>query len=92
MPIILLRLVYRLEKTLDLLLVLTLFYSPILYILIGPLKTDSAPIYSNGYKPRSSKFRLRANVEMSHSVLVVLVVVVSIIGGSEKFLYRMVRS
>ena len=92
MPITLLLLTYRLERTLDLFLVLILSYSPILYILIGPSKTDSIPIYSNSYKPRSLKFRLRANIEILYSVLVVLVVVVSIIGGSEKFLYRIVRS
>ena len=40
-----------------------------------------------------SLFRLRANAETSHSVRYDLVVVViSIVGGSEKFLYRMVRS
>ena len=38
-------------------------------------------------------FRLRANAEISHSVRYDLVVVVmSIIGGGEKFLYRIVRS
>ena len=38
-------------------------------------------------------FRLRANAETLHSVQYDLVVVViSIIGGSEKFSYRMVRS
>ena len=46
---------------------------------------DSAPIYSNGYKPRSLKFRPRANAETSHSVRYDMVVVVaSIIGGSKK--------
>jgi hypothetical protein len=39
------------------------------------------------------KFRSRANAEMSHSVRYDLVVVViSIMGGSEKFSYRIVRS
>jgi hypothetical protein len=39
------------------------------------------------------KFRSRANAEMSHSIQYDLVVVVmSIIGGGEKFSYRMVRS
>jgi len=33
-----------------------------------PSKTDSAPVRGDGYEPRSSKFRLRANVETSHSV------------------------
>jgi hypothetical protein len=57
------------------------------------LKTDSIPIYGNGYKPKSLKFRLRANAEILYSVRYdIVVVVVSIIGGSEKFLYRMVRS
>ena len=54
---------------------------------------DSAPICSDGYKPKSLKFRLRAKAETSYSVRYDLVVVViSIIGSSEKFLYRMVRS
>ena len=57
-----------------------------------PSKTDSAPVRGNSYKPRSSKFRLRANAETSHSVLVGLVVVVSVMGHSKKFLYRIVRS
>ena len=52
---------------------------------------DSIPIYSNGYKPRSVKFRLKANAETLYSVLVGLVVVISIMGGSEKFLYKIVR-
>ena len=40
-----------------------------------------------------SLFRLRANAETSHSVRYDLVVVVmSIVGGGEKFLYGMVRS
>jgi len=57
------------------------------------LKTDSAPIYGDGYEPRSSKFRLRANAEMSHSVRYDFVVVVaSVVGGGKKFLHRMVRS
>jgi hypothetical protein len=57
------------------------------------LKTDSIPIYSNGYKPKSLKFRLRANVETSHSVRYdIVVVVASIVGGGERFLHGMVRS
>jgi len=56
------------------------------------LKTDSAPIRGDGYKPKSSKFRLRANAETLYSVRYDLVVVVGIIGGSKKFLHRMVRS
>ena len=63
----------------------TIFYS-------RPLKSDSTPIYGDGYKPKSLKFRLRANAETSHSVRYDLVVVVGIVGGGEKFLYRMVRS
>ena len=56
-------------------------------------KTDSAPIRGDGYEPRSSKFRLRANAETSHSVRYDMVVVVaSIVGGSKKFSHRMVRS
>ena len=39
------------------------------------LKTDFTPIRNNGYKPRSLKFRLKANIKTSHSVLVGLVVV-----------------
>ena len=58
-----------------------------------PSKTDSAPVRGDGYKPESSKSRLRANAEMSHSVRYDLVVVVmSIMGGGEKFLHRIVRS
>ena len=58
-----------------------------------PSKTDSAPVRGDGYEPRSSKFRLRANAETSHSVRYdMVVVVVSIMGGSEKFLHGMVRS
>ena len=54
---------------------------------------DSVSIYSNGYKPRSSKFRLRANAETLYSVRYdIVVVVASIVGGGEIFLYRMVRS
>ena len=56
------------------------------------MKTDSAPIRGDGYKPKSLKFRLRANVETLYSVRYNLVVVVGIIGGGKKFLYRMVRS
>ena len=33
-----------------------------------PSKTDSAPVRGDGYEPGSSKFRLRANAETSHSV------------------------
>ena len=45
----------------------------------------------NGYEPRS--FRLKANAEISHSVLVgLVVVVVSIVGGSKKFSHGIVRS
>jgi hypothetical protein len=56
-------------------------------------KTDSAPVRGDGYKPKSSKFRLRANAETSHSVRYdVVEVVASIVGGSEKFLYGIVGS
>jgi hypothetical protein len=61
-------------------------------IAIRPSKTDSAPVRGDGYEPGSSKFRPRANAETSHSVLVGLVVVVSVVGGSKKFLHGMVRS
>ena len=66
----------------------------IIYIkFIRPSKTDSVPVRGDGYEPESSKFRLRANAETSHSVRYDLVVVViGIMGGGEKFLYRMVRS
>jgi hypothetical protein len=62
---------------------------PLVYICvykkIGPSKTDSAPVRGDGYEPRSSKFRPRANAETSHSVRYDMVVVVaSILGGSEK--------
>ena len=54
---------------------------------------DSAPVRGDGYKPKSLKFRLRANAETSYSVRYNMVVVVaSIVGGSEKFLYGIVRS
>ena len=33
-----------------------------------PSKTDSVPVRGDGYELRSSKFRLRANAERSHSV------------------------
>ena len=57
------------------------------------MKTDSVPIRSDGYKPRSSKFRLRANAETLHSVRYDMVVVVaSSVGGGEKLLYGIVRS
>ena len=59
----------------------------------GPSKTDSAPVRGDGYEPKSSKFRLRANAETSHSVRYDLVVVVmGIVGGGEKFSHGMVRS
>src|SRR6266568_8447094 len=58
-----------------------------------PSKTDSAPVRGDGYEPGSSKFRPRANAETSHSVLVgLVVVVVSVVGGSEKFSHGMVRA
>ena len=58
-----------------------------------PSKTDSAPVRGDGYEPKSSKFRLRANAETSHSVRYDLVVVViSIVGSGKKFLHGMVRS
>ena len=56
-----------------------------------PSKTDSAPVRGDGYEPESSKFRLRANAETSHSMRYNLVVVVGIVGGSKKFSHRMVR-
>jgi hypothetical protein len=65
----------------------------VIYLNIGPSKTDSTPIYGDGYKPRSSKFRLRANAETLHSVRYdIVVVVASIVGGGENFLYKIVRS
>jgi len=39
-----------------------------LYSKIRPSKTDSAPVRSDGYEPGSSKFRLKANAETSHSM------------------------
>ena len=57
-----------------------------------PLKTDSIPIRGDGYKPKSLKFRLRANAETLYSVRYDLVVVVGIMGSGERFLHRMVRS
>ena len=48
-----------------------------------PSKTDSAPVRGDGYEPGSSKFRLRANAETSHSVRFDLVV--SIVGGGDNF-------
>ena len=52
---------------------------------------DSAPVCGDGYKPKSLKFRFRANAETSHSVRYDLVVVViGIIGSGKKFLYRIV--
>ena len=57
-----------------------------------PSKTDSAPVHGDGYKPESSKFRLRANAETSHSVRYDLVaVVIGVMGSGEKFLYKIVR-
>src|SRR6266550_8853514 len=68
-------------------------YGIILYINYRLSKTDSAPVRGDGYEPRSSKFRLRANAETSHSAYKWdLVVVVSVVGGSEKFSHGMVRS
>ena len=62
-------------------------------LILRPSKTDSATVRGDGYEPGSSKFRLRANAETSHSACGWdLVVVVSVVGGSEKFLYRIVRS
>jgi hypothetical protein len=40
----------------------------VVIIEVWPSKTDSAPIRGDGYEPRSSKFRLRANAETSYSV------------------------
>src|SRR6266702_2980680 len=57
-----------------------------------PSKTDSAPVRGDGYEPGSSKFRLRANAETSHSVRYDMVVVVASIVGGEKFSHGMVRS
>ena len=44
-----------------------------------PSKTDSAPVRGDGYEPESSKFRLRANAETSHSVRYDMVVVVGVL-------------
>ena len=63
-----------------------------LYINYISSKSDSVPVRGDGYEPKSLKIRLRANAETSHSVLVGLVVVVSVVGGSKKFLHGMVRS
>jgi len=61
--------------------------------LYRPSKTDSAPVRGDGYEPKSSKFRLRANAETLYSVRYDLVVVViGIMGGGKKFLHGMVRS
>ena len=49
-----------------------------------PSKTDSAPVRGDGYEPGSSKFRLRANAETSHSVRYDLVVVVVSVGAVVK--------
>ena len=58
-----------------------------------PSETDSAPVRGDGYEPRSSKFRPRANAETSHSVRYdIVVVVASVVGGGEKFSHGMVRS
>ena len=46
---------------------LALLYSSSIY-LYRPLKTDSVPVYSDSYKPRSLKFRLRAYAEILYSV------------------------
>src|SRR6266571_7493823 len=69
-------------------------FSIFLYIYnLWPSKTDSAPVRGDGYEPGSSKFRLRANAETSHSVRYDMVVVVaSIVGGGEKFSHGIVRS
>ena len=67
-------------------------FSPFYNKKARPSKTDSAPVRSDGYEPESSKFRLRANAETSHSVRYDLVVVVGIVGSGEKFLYGIVRS
>jgi len=56
------------------------------------LKIDFIPIYSNSYKFRSLKIRLKANIKILYNILIGLVVVISIIGGSKKFLYKIVRS
>ena len=50
-----------------------------------PSKPDSAPVRGDGYEPGSSKFRLRANAETSHSSAIGP-------GGGEKFSHGMVRS
>src|SRR6266702_6161501 len=71
---------------------LLVLYEFLLVIGGWPSKTDSAPVRGDGYEPGSSKFRPRANAETSHSVLVDVVVVVSVVGGSEKFSHGMVRS
>ena len=64
-----------------------------IYIVLIPSKTDSAPVRGDGYEPGSSKFRPRANAETLHSACKQeMVVVVSVVGSSEKFLYGMVRS
>jgi hypothetical protein len=61
--------------------------------LCRPSKTDSTPVRGDGYEPRSSKIRPRADAETLYSVRYdLVVVVVSVVGGSEKFLYGMVRS
>jgi len=39
-----------------------------LIITTRPSKPDSAPVRGDGYKPRSLKFRSRANAETSYSV------------------------
>jgi len=68
-------------------------YNSLIYPFYRPSKTDSAPVRGDGYKPRSLKFRLRANAETSHSVRYDFVVVVaSVMGSGKKFLHRMVRS
>ena len=55
-------------------------------------KTDSAPVRGDGYEPGSSKFRPRANAETSHSACKQEVVMVSVVGVSEKFSHGILRS
>jgi len=68
-------------------------YTLYIYNIYRPSKTDTAPVRGDSYEPGSSKFRLRANAETSHSVRYdFVVVVVSVVGGGEKFSHGMVRS
>jgi hypothetical protein len=54
---------------------------------------DPTPTYSDSYKPKSPKFRFKANIKMSHSIRYNLVIIViSIISSNKKFLYKIVRS